>query len=354
MGWISREYPRNDNGKSPPLVNFPRDGIFPFVKPFGPAQLLSLIGMGASVWLISAILHLFIGSTGFYWDFSRIDYVLLSSLVGAALATAGAVCQTVLRNPLADPYLLGVSSGATLFAFIWRSAFVSTALAMTLGQQGFAFAGALFAASVVFFVAGGRWRLEPVTVLLSGVIVNAIAASLYLLLLVLQRKQVNSVDLLIGAINLNSSPAERWVALGIIAAGTFVLLAISGKLNVAGLPAGEAASLGVPVARVRFIALLMATLLTAIAVAISGPIGFIGLICPHLARKFVGSDMRKLLPISLATGATALCLADAITRGLAMYNSIGALPVGVITGLFGGPFFLWVLVQHRKRGEHAA
>jgi iron complex transport system permease protein len=133
-----------------------------------------------------------------------------------------------------------------------------------------------------------------------------------------------------------------------------MLMYVSGELNVAGLSESEAGSLGVRIHRLRWIGLIVASLITAAAVAVSGPIGFIGLVCPHLARLIVGNDQRRLFPLATAMGASLLCIADAVTRLLARESAVNtALPVGVLTGLLGGPFFLILLLQSRRRAALA-
>ncbi len=290
----------------------------------------------------------------------RVESVLLASLVGAALAGAGVVCQAVLRNPLADPYLLGVSSGATLLAFIWRSTASATYLggiAFALGHQGLAFVGGIGAAAAVFLIAGRRGRLDPISLLLTGVIVNTVAASGYLLLNALWRDRPGAgdpINLLVGSLHTTLLPADRNIAAGIVAAGLIAIQALAGQLNAMALSEPEAESLGVRVQRLRWLSLGIASLVAASGVALSGPIGFIGLICPHLARRVVGSDVRRLLPASVVGGAVVLCLADAASRLLAGYRGIGTvLPVGVLTGLLGGPFFLWLLLGRQRRAENA-
>ena len=145
---------------------------------------------------------------------------------------------------------------------------------------------------------------------------------------------------------------QRWAAFGLIAAGWIVLLQISGQLNVASLDDGEAESLGVHIHRLRWVALVAASLMTAAAVAISGPIGFVGLVCPHVGRLFVGTDQRRLLPVSTAIGAILLMAADALCRYLSGENLLASLlPVGVLTGLLGGPVFLWLLFRAKRLRE---
>jgi iron complex transport system permease protein len=327
-------------------------------------QLLLTVGASALVWAVLAAGCLMVGSTGSFgiphvdsetFRFTlqnRLELVLLASLVGAALGSAGVVYQAILQNPLADPYLLGVSSGASLGAYLWRFAAISGALA-GLSQQTFAFTGAIVAVGIVFLLAGARGRLEPVTLLLVGVIVNAVNASIYLLLNNIFRDLPGSggpLVFLVGGIQANLETSQQVAALVCIALGWIILMSISGQLNVAVLSESEAMSLGIRIQRLRWVALIITSLMTASAVAISGPIGFVGLVCPHLARLFVGRDQRRLLPVATALGAALLAIADAVSRKLAGQNAINnQLPVGVLTGLLGGPFFLLLLAQSRRR-----
>jgi iron complex transport system permease protein len=319
-------------------------------------------------WGIVAFICLWVGSTGtFGWPADagvraiRLQVVLLSSLIGAALGSAGVVYQAILRNPLADPYLLGASSGASLLSFIWRVPFTGAVGASLLGilsQQTFSFAGALISVGIVLVIASRRGRLEPVTLLLVGVIVNAINGALFLLLNALLPELAagtgNVLTFLVGGIQTNLERQQINVASISVGVGWIILLALSGQLNVATLGESEAEALGVHVHRVRWIGLVIASIVTAAAVAISGPIGFVGLICPHLARLVVGSDTRRLLPISTALGAALLASADAVTRRLSSAHHINTvLPVGVLTALLGGPFFLLLLWQSRRRSTSA-
>ena len=287
--------------------------------------------------------------------------VLLASLVGAALSAAGVAYQAILRNPLAEPYLLGVSSGASLAAYLWRfpavgAAFGAAAAAVT--QQLFAFAGALAAVAVVFALATRRGRVEPVTLLLVGVIVNAVNGSIYLLINALAKDMTagsgGEVAFLVGVIQPNLELRQVLATAGVVAVGFTVLAYLAGQLNAAVLSEAEAESLGVRIHRLRWVALVVASLMTASAVAVSGPIGFVGLVAPHLARLVVGHDQRKLLPVATALGASLLALADAASRLLAMDALAGSvLPVGILTGLMGGPFFLLLLWQTRRRADAA-
>ena len=269
------------------------------------------------------------------------------------MAAAGVVYQAILRNPLADPYLLGVSSGASLMAYVWGFQFANDLFGpalVALGQQVFAFCGALVAVAVVLALASRRGRMQPVTLLLIGVIVNAIAGSIFLLLNAMRPERLagtgSAVAFLVGGLQPSLSSAQRWLAGLCAGGGWIVLFYIAGDLNVAGLSEPEVEALGVRIHRLRWLGLCVASIVTAAGVAISGPIGFVGLICPHLARLLVGRDNRRLLPIATACGAALLPLADAGSR---LYYSTGKtlLPVGVLTSLLGGPFFLFLLWRDR-------
>lgn len=325
-------------------------------KQLGLTLLACLIG-----WAIIAGLCLMVGSTGSI-DFpnaqqfsTRIEMVLLASLVGAALAAAGVVYQAILQNPLADPYLLGASSGASLAAYLWRFMPLTVGVLAGISQQAFAFSGAMIAVLIVFALAGARGRIEPLTLLLVGLIVNAVNGSLYLLINAIHRglAAMGGVEMfLVGGLQTNLDSSQEYSAAILIGIGWIILLFLAGQLNVAVLSEAEATSLGINVQALRWIGLIVSSLVTASAVAISGPIGFVGLVCPHLGRLIVGRDHRKLLPLATALGAALLCIADAASRKLAAQGNVGTqLPVGVLTGLLGGPFFLLLLWQSRRRGR---
>ena len=325
--------------------------------------LLATVGVCALAWFAVAAMCLMVGSSGggVGWPATREvfvirrEVVLLASLVGAALAAAGVTYQAILRNPLADPYLLGVSSGAALFAYFWRLPALAGLAAVfgAMSQQAFAFAGAVVAVTCVLLLASRRGRLEPVTLLLVGVIINAINSSIFLLVYSLVSTLPSSegaLTLIVGGIQTGLTTQQKLAAACLVAIGFIALLAISGQLNAAAVGDAEAEALGVRLQRLRWIGLIVASLVTASAVAISGPIGFIGLICPHLARLFVGTDQRRVLPVATAMGAALLCIADAASRALAATGLAATLlPVGVLTSLLGGPFFLLLLIQNRRR-----
>lgn len=327
----------------------------------GEKLLMTVVGCGLAVGA-AALLAMSVGSNGAGWPAAvirpfREESVIDAGLIGAALAAAGVAYQAILRNPLADPYLLGVSSGASLLAYAWQlpvfAVFVNgLGLLGPISEETASFIGALAAVCIVLGLAGRRGRLEPVTLLLVGVIVNAVNGSVFLLInAMVQQLPGNGgpMGFLVGGIQ-SITREQRWSALGFIAAGWIVLMYFSGQLNVAGLDDGEAESLGVRIHRLRWLTLIVASLMTAAAVAISGPIGFVGLVCPHVGRLIVGPDQRRLLPVSTAIGAILLMLADALCRYLSGEGMLGnLLPVGVLTGLLGGPFFL-VLLWRKGKG----
>ena len=315
---------------------------------------------------IIAALCLVVGSTRIFGLPTKTEFalrhgpnVMVASIIGAALSAAGVAYQAVLRNVLAEPYLLGVSSGASLFAYLSLMATGPlSALLAPLSQQAASFIGSMAAAlsARALALSQRRGKLQPVMLVLVGVIVSSFCGAAYLFVYHLNlRHEVSfgtggALRLLIGGINTNLSAGQIEISSSLIVAGWLVLMYLSGQLNVAVLSEEEAHSLGVNIDRLRWIVMIAASLMTAAAVALSGPIGFIGLICPNLMRVVVGPDQRRLLPLSTALGAGVLALADAISRGLTPWTS-GPLPVGVLTGILGGPFFLFMLWRNRLKPE---
>jgi len=335
------------------------------LKPWTLQRLLLTLLGSLLLWAILAGVCLMLGSSGqFAWPDDpfvrgeRIRIILLASLVGAALASAGVVYQALLRNPLAEPYLLGVSSGASLLSFVWTLPAVSTVIAIGggiyVGQQLAAFIGAVGSMFLVFGLASRRGRIEPVSLLLVGVIVNSINGAIFLLLTYVVKDPATpggAISFLVGGLQGGADVRQVRIAAILVALGWILLLLVSGKLNAAMLSDAEAESLGVNVQVLRWGGLLLASLMTAAAVAVSGPIGFIGLVCPHLARLLVGNDQRKLLPVATALGAGLLALADRLTASLVAWHWLETVvPVGVLTALLGGPFFLIILMQSQRRG----
>jgi iron complex transport system permease protein len=273
----------------------------------------------------------------------RLPRVVLAVLVGAALSASGAALQALTRNPLADPYVLGVSGGAAL------GATMAIALGWTAGlwglsaPAGLAFLGALGATGVVFFAA--RRSVGPNAALLTGVIVNAEAAALITSIKALSApdKLSDMLRWLVGA--LGYEPVSTLLAVAVIQVLALgILWAMAARLNLLGLGDDEASALGVPVGATRLWVLGAASLSVAAAVAVSGLVGFVGLLVPHGVRRVLGPDQRLLLPACALAGAAFLVLADLLAR-LAFRTFHAEPPVGVVTALAGGPLFLWLLFR---------
>lgn len=285
----------------------------------------------------------------------RLPRVLGAMVVGAGLACAGTVFQAILRNPMADPYIIGTAAGASLGATIGIvMPLLLPALAIGAGSawlglgivQLLAFAGGVGTVLLVVTVARGGGRLPSVTLLLTGYAVSSLlAAGVALLMFASGRALAAIFSWLMGSL-----AAVGWIDLAIAAPvvlGVFVaLFARWRSLNLLLLGDEPAAHLGLDVAREKLRLTVLATLATSAVVAISGTIGFVGLVVPHLLRLAVGPDHRLLLPASGLLGAVLLVLADLGAR------LAGGIPVGVVTAFLGAPFFLWLL--RRARGVSAA
>ncbi len=273
----------------------------------------------------------------------RLPRVLLAGLLGGALAVAGVVFQALLRNPLADPYVLGVSGGASIGGVV--------ALLLGLGAVGgwlggiavpaLAFAGALGALLLIESIATVGGQLTVYTILLTGAIFNAFAAALiYFIQSIASLQQLHEIVFyLMGRIP--SLGHRNLVVLAIaITLGTLTLLFMCRNYNALSLGEESAMQLGVDVERVKRHTFVLGSLLTGLCVAVAGLIGFVGLVVPHMLRLIVGPDHRLLLPAGFLGGAGFLVLADLAARLLLAPNE---LPVGVVTALIGGPFFLYLL-----------
>jgi iron complex transport system permease protein len=280
----------------------------------------------------------------------RLPRVILGLLVGAALATAGAVFQALLRNPLADPYVLGVSGGAALAGIAVLALGGIWALPARLVPIA-AFAGGLIATGLLYWVSGGPGRSGPTGLLLTGVVFNAFAsAGIVFLASIAGFFDGSRIFLwLIGHLS-----AVEIDAAGIVAASVGIGLAVacvlSRSLNLLALGDESAAQLGVPVDSHRRWLLLSTSLMVGAAVAVSGLIGFVGLIVPHSLRLLIGSDHRLLIPATALTGAGFLVLSDTLARTVLDGRE---LPVGAVTALVGGPLFIFLLRRAQTRGPLA-
>ncbi|WP_030568812.1 FecCD family ABC transporter permease [Streptomyces aureocirculatus] len=284
----------------------------------------------------------------------RLPRVLLGAAVGAGLAVVGTTLQALVRNPLADPFLLGISSGASAAAVSVIVLGVGAGLATTVTIPAASFVGAFLALLLVYTLArepGGGFTTSRL--LLAGVAVSYVLAALTSLILVVSARADHLKEVLYWT--LGGLGSARWDTLAlpliVLAIGTGVLLALARPLDLLLVGEEGATVLGLNTARFRAGVFALASLVTGVLVAQSGAIGFVGLMVPHAARMLVGAAHRTLLPVAALTGAVFLVLADLAARTVAAPQDI---PVGVLTALTGGPFFLWLLRRDRSRQEEAA
>jgi iron complex transport system permease protein len=275
----------------------------------------------------------------------RLPRVLTAMAVGAALALAGAAYQGLLRNPLADPYVLGTASGAALGAAVALLIPVQIALLGFGLLHLFAFIGALSAVAVVYRVSRLGALNSLTAVLLTGYAIGSLLAAGLAMTMYLSGNNLRQIFFyLLGSFAQASWP-QLLTALPIIAVGSVIILSRARSLNALLLGEQTAAHLGLDVRRERLIMLGSATLITAACVAVSGLIGFVGLVIPHLVRLVVGPNARTLLPLSLIYGAIFMAVADLLAR------IPGELPVGVVTAIVGAPFFLYLLRRYHAGYE---
>lgn len=276
----------------------------------------------------------------------RLPRILTSLSVGFGLAVAGTVFQALLLNPLADPFTLGVSSGAAFGA----------ALALLLGLTFLgpatiwlmAFAGAAATLFAVIAMSGRDGELSPANLILSGVIVSAILSAGLSFLKYLADERVSVIVFWLMGSFVSRTWTDAALTGTISVAGFAVCLFLARDLNIMTLGTRPARSLGVDTGRVRLILLLTASLISAICVSVSGIIGFVGLIIPHLMRLAVGPDNRLLLPASGLAGGLLLLAADTLTRTVLPHE----VPIGVLTALIGGPIFCWIFTRSRSGRRH--
>ena len=275
----------------------------------------------------------------------RLPRIILAGLVGGALSVAGATYQGLFRNPLADPYLIGVAQGAALGAVI------GFLLPFDWHGMGFriipmlAFVGAMCSVAIVYSLARVGRTLPVTTLILAGVALGALLGSIVSYLIINSREEMHGILFwLMGSFSL-SQWSEVGVVLPYVGAGVVVILIYSRSLNIMQLDEEQAQQLGINVEKVKVILLAAATLITAAAVSFVGTIGFVGIIIPHAVRLIWGPDYRFLLPLSILTGAVFMVLADLVARTVLAPTEI---PIGVVTAICGAPFFLYLL-RRRKR-----
>lgn len=268
----------------------------------------------------------------------RIPRILFAGLIGAALSCAGVVFQGLLRNPLADPYVLGVSGGAAVGAIL---AIVTGLGSLPFGIPGLAFAGGLLSILLVWGLSGVTGGQRTDRTLLAGVIVNAFFSALIMFLVsVTGGEQIHGVLFWLMGDLAMAGENDILLAAVFLVAGFAVMFLHARDLNI--LLTGEetALQLGIPVKRTRMLLLISASLVTGAAVSVSGIIGFVGLMVPHIVRMLFGSDHRLLLPASLLFGGAFLIAADTIAR---IVLAPAELPIGVVTALCGAPYFAYLM-----------
>lgn len=275
----------------------------------------------------------------------RLPRVLLAGVIGASLSVVGAAMQATVRNPIADPYILGLSSGAS----------VGAVLVILFGLNVFglyslsiaAFLGALGAFAIVFLLAQHRGRLTPVRLILVGVAASYVfsAVTSFLIFRAQESRQVQAVLFWLAGSVAGAEWGFLTIPAVVLAMGTGFLMLQARSMN--GLIAGEetAVTLGINTSRFRRQLMAVASLLTGVIVAVAGSIGFVGLLMPHAVRLFVGSDHRRLLPVAMLAGAIFLIWVDVVARVVVQPQE---LPIGVITAIVGGPVFLLLMRKHSQ------
>lgn len=321
-----------------------------------PGRLLRVTSISSVVLVAAVVVAALCGPAGgasadwFVIRDLRLPRAATAGLVGAALAAAGATFQAILRNPLASPYLLGVSGGGTLGAVLAILFGLTNYLPGLWSLPVFSFLGCWAAISVIHLAASRHGNLPPHSLLLAGVVANSFFLAVVSVLQYLaDPTQTDRIVLwTLGAIRPGSVPLP--LTAGLILGGFLLVFSRSNHINVLVLGDETAGQLGIDIRRVRRRAFLGASLMTAAAVAVSGPIAFVGLFVPHAVRFFVGPDLRLLLPASCLVGASFLIVVDTAARAAFAPRE---LPVGVLTALIGAPCFM-VLMSRSGVGEEQA
>lgn len=278
----------------------------------------------------------------------RLPRIFLSALVGAALSVAGVSYQGIFKNPMADPFVLGISSGAALGATLVIVTKVNLSLFGLSSISIGAFAGALLAAYTVYNVGRIGNRTPVVTLLLAGIAINYFLSSMISLVMSLNRDQMESIVFwTMGSVS-TATWLQIMVAMVPILAGAVYLLTCARDLNALAMGEESAKGIGVDTEKAKKQILVVASVVTAAAVSVSGIIGFVGLVIPHIVRIISGPDHRTLLPFSILSGAIFLVVSDTLARTLVMPAE---LPIGIITSIFGAPYFLYLLYRNKMRSS---
>lgn len=276
----------------------------------------------------------------------RLPRILLGAIVGAGLGVVGAALQGMFKNPMADPYVLGISSGASFGA----------AIAIALGIQYvffgsgvitlFAFLGSIITILFVYNIAKTGGRIPSTTLLLSGIAINSMLMSLVSIIMIFNRNKVEDIVFWV----MGSVASSDWKQVGfifpIVVLGIIFIIAYSRDLNIMSTGEESARNLGVEVEKVKKLLILLCSLMVAACVSVSGVIGFVGLIIPHSIRLLAGADHRALLPFSAIGGAAFMVVCDTISRSIMPPMEI---PVGAVTSIFGAPYFIYLLYKNKKK-----
>ncbi|MDD1686710.1 iron chelate uptake ABC transporter family permease subunit [Methanoregula sp.] len=264
----------------------------------------------------------------------RLPRVLAAFFVGAGLAVAGAAMQSLFRNPMADPYILGTSSGGALgasLAIVFLGGFFIPI---------FAWIGAVVAILIVWSIAGRKGVISVETLLLTGIAVSFFFSAIVSFLIAIAGQNVHQILFWLMGGFWNASPTDAMLAAAILIPAGALLFFMGRDLNALSLGEETAAHLGIDATRARWTVLGASTLLVAGAVSIAGSIGFIGLVTPHIVRMLAGPDNRVVIPASILAGGIILVIADTLAR-----TFFSDLPVGIITAFIGAPFFIWLIYQ---------
>lgn len=276
-----------------------------------------------------------------FWNL-RMPRIVLSALVGAALSVCGAAYQSVFRNPLTDPYVLGISSGASLGAAI---AILLGLEAYLLGVGACALVSGLLTILVIYRIASIGNRMHTTTLLLTGVCITFLMSALISFLMVLRQDKMDSIIFWTMGSFASASWTDVAIVAPVVAVGIGVVLYHCRDLNLLLAGSETAKSLGVEVERVKKVLLLATTLMVAFCVSTCGVIGFVGLVVPHCIRLVSGPDNRRIVPYAIVVGALFLLLCDTMARTLLMPAE---LPVGSLTALVGAPLFIYLLYKNKK------
>jgi len=316
-----------------------------------------IIALAVGTLAVLLICGLF-GQVALTWDTfaSRLLRLIAAAAAGAALASAGMAMQGLLRNPLAEPYILGISSGAGVGVLAGLALAHAVALPTWATTPALAVIGSMITCGLVYGIAQRRGRLNPYVLLLSGVIVNAFngAIMLSIFLLVPPRTITSFAIWAMGGVNEKLAITNPFLLAGsvvIVLVGWLAILRRSAALNALGLGDDVAGSVGVAVSRLRVEAFVIVAVITSAAVMLAGPIGFLGLIVPHICRLLVGPDHRMLAAASGFGGAMFLMIADTLCRMAGSWLQIGEVPVGILTALAGGPFFIYLLRTRLREAD---